>query len=98
MALLGKSKYFISLDLISGYWQIPIKEEDREKTAFASGLRGLFQFNVMPFGLANAPATFQRLMNLVLGDLVTNGKARHREDSVVKRKNEKNENNEINKR
>ena len=51
LALLGKSKYFTSLDLISGYWQIPINEEDREKTAFASGFRGLFQFNVMPFGV-----------------------------------------------
>ncbi len=66
LALLGKSKYFTSLDLISGYWQIPIKPEDREKTAFASGFRGLFHFNVMPFGASGAGSIFQELANKVL--------------------------------
>jgi len=54
------------LDLISGYWQIPVNEKDREKTAFASGFRGLFEFNVMPFGISQGGAIFQELANKVL--------------------------------
>ena len=65
LALLGKSKYFTSLDLKSGYWQVAMDEQDKEKTAFACH-KGLFEFNVMPFGLSNAPAVFQELMSVVL--------------------------------
>ena len=65
--LAGK-RIFSTMDLASGYWQIGLKEEDKEKTAFIS-CAGLFEFNVMPFGLCNAPATFQRLMDSVLDEV-----------------------------
>lgn len=62
------SQWFTTLDLLSGYWQVEVAEEDREKTAFAM-TEGLYEFRVRPFGLCNAPATFQHLMDLVLADL-----------------------------
>ena len=68
LAVLGKSKYFTTLDLKSGYWQIPLDVRDKEKTTFTCH-RGLYEYNVMPFGLANAPGVFQELMSVVLQDL-----------------------------
>ena len=62
---LSGSQWFSTLDLLSGYWQVELAGKDREKTAFVTQ-DGLFEFKVIPFGLCNAPATFQRLMDLVL--------------------------------
>ena len=62
------AEWFSCLDLNSGYWQVEVDEADREKTAFASR-KELFEFKVMPFGLCNAPATFERLMEIVLAGL-----------------------------
>ncbi|UYV70961.1 hypothetical protein LAZ67_8001260, partial [Cordylochernes scorpioides] len=59
------SRYFTSLDLCSGYWQVEVEEQDREKTAFVTP-DGLYHFNVLPFGLCNGPATFERLMDNIL--------------------------------
>ena len=65
---LQDKRWFSSLDLASGYWQVPLTEKAKEISAFTM-TAGQFEFNVLPFGLTNAPSAFQRLMDRVLGDL-----------------------------
>ncbi len=62
---LGTARIFSTLDLASGFWQLPIHPEDQEKTAFVT-FRGLFEWKVLPFGLCGSPAFFQRAMELAL--------------------------------
>ena len=68
LSLLGKSTFFSTLNLRSGYRQVALDRNDREKTAFACHAVP-YQFRVMPFGLANALGIFQQLMSVVLAGL-----------------------------
>ncbi|UYV66258.1 K02A2.6-like [Cordylochernes scorpioides] len=83
---LAGSQWFSTLDLKSGYWQVEMHPDDKEKTAFTTG-SGLWQFNVMPFGLCNAPATFERLMEAVLQGLATETCMVYLDDIIVLGKN-----------
>ena len=68
----GKARYFTKMDLASAFWQIPIAPEDQHKTAFHFEGRS-YKWLVMPFGLKNAPPTFQRLVDKILSDLLGRG-------------------------
>lgn len=76
------STHFVALDLRSGYWQIPMAAASRRFTAFRTH-RGLFEWLVMPFGLSNAPATFQRAMDALFADLRWNGVLVYLDDILV---------------
>lgn len=65
--MLRDAKFISSIDLRKAFWQIPLDESSKEKTAFAVPGRGLFQFRVVPFGLCNSAQTQQRLMDAVFG-------------------------------
>lgn len=63
----GKAKYVTKFDLLKGFWQVPLTDHAKEISAFATP-EGLYQYKVMPFGMKNSPATFQRLINKVIAD------------------------------
>jgi hypothetical protein len=77
-----ESNWFSGIDLASEYWQVEMSKADREKTAFIME-EGLYEFNVMPFGLRNAPKTFQRLMNHVLRDFLGKFVAVYLDDIII---------------
>ncbi|KFD60069.1 hypothetical protein M514_10279 [Trichuris suis] len=78
---LAGARYFSTIDLLSGYWQVELTDRAK-KTAFITH-DGLFHFNVMPFGLTGAPATFQRLMERVLAGLKWNSCVVYLDDIIV---------------
>ena len=80
---LAGARYFSSLELKTGYWQLELEEADKEKTAFSAGPLGFFEYNRMPMGLVNAPACFQRLMQRTMGDLHLNTCLLYRDDIIV---------------
>ena len=63
------AKYFTTIDMKAGYHQIEVEEAHKERTAFTVGSIGFYEYNKMPFGLTNSPATYQRIMQEILGDL-----------------------------
>ena len=62
---IGHTRYISKFDLLKGYWQVPLTERAKDVSAFATP-DGLYQYCVMPFGMKNAPATFQRMINGVI--------------------------------
>ena len=80
--MLHGKKYFTTLDLASGYWQIELEEGSKEKTAFIVG-NSLYEFNRMPFGLCNAPATFQRLMTQILRKVLGSSALVYLDDVII---------------
>ena len=79
---LGDAQFFSTLDCNSGYWQIPVDPADRAKTTFTSH-EGLYWFRRMPFGLRNAPATFQRFVDITLAGLAWKSCLVYLDDIIV---------------
>ena len=84
-----EAKWFTKFDLKDGYHLIRIKKGDEWKTAFRTRY-GHFEYKVMPFGLVNAPATFQRMMNEILSDLLDKGVVVYLDDILTIQKPRRN--------
>ena len=82
------ARHFSCMDLKSGFWQVQMDEESRQYTAFTVGSMGVYEFLRMPYGLCNAPATFQRLMQNCLGELNLTYALIHLDDMIVYSKTE----------
>lgn len=80
-ALTG-AQWFSMLNLASGYSQVEVTENEKAKTAFCTPF-GIYEFNRMPFGLCNAPSTFQRLMERIFGDCLYQSLLLYLDDVVV---------------
>jgi hypothetical protein len=65
---IGRAKYVTKFDLLKGFYQVPLTDRTKEISAFGTA-DGLYQYKVTPFGMKNSPATFQRLMNLLISDI-----------------------------
>ena len=65
---IGNAKFVSTFDMLKGYWQVPLTQRAREISAFVTP-SGLYQYKVMPFGMKNAPATFQRMVNKLVRDI-----------------------------
>ena len=65
---IGNAKFVSTFDMLKGYWQVPLTQRAREISAFVTP-SGLYQYKVMPFGMKNAPATFQRMFNKLVRDI-----------------------------
>ena len=76
------ARYFTCLDIQMAYHQVPVREQDKAKTAFVTR-SGLYEYEVLPFGLSNAPATFQRLMGVVLHGLIGRCCVAYLDDIVI---------------
>ena len=74
---------FSTIDLAQGYLQVAVDEKDKHKTAFRLGTGGLYEYNRMPYGVMGGPATFQRLMEMCLGDLLYNGVLIYIDDILI---------------
>ena len=82
LASLNGHKYFTTLDLNSGFYNIEVEESSKEKTAFTC-FKGLYEFNRMPMGLSNSPALMQRLANLLLSEIGSNIALAYIDDIIV---------------
>ena len=82
LQLAAHHKYYTCLDCNWGFWNLPLDEKSKELTAFVSPL-GSYQFNVLPFGIKNAPSEFQRAMDVVLSHLYQKGVLTYIDDIVI---------------
>ena len=95
LQLLGGNTVFTTLDLLSGYHQIPVRPDDRAKTAFTTG-RGLFQYNRVPFGMVTSGSAMQIAIERVLSGLIGKSCLVYVDDIVIFGKTEKEHDNNLN--